>query len=53
MGQVVVPITGGQLDLGPGEQVFYAEFDGKRKKRVVVKGDGRVDLRRSASHSRL
>ncbi len=35
--QVVVPITGGQLDLGPWEQVFYAEFDGKRKKRVVVK----------------
>ena len=35
--QVIVPITGGQLDLGPWEQVFYAEFDGKRKKRVVVK----------------
>ena len=35
--QVLVPITGGQLDLGPWEQVFYAEFDGQRKKRVVVK----------------
>jgi secondary thiamine-phosphate synthase enzyme len=35
--QVVVPITGGKLDLGPWEQIFYAEFDGRRKKRVVVK----------------
>jgi len=35
--QVVLPITNGKLDLGPWEQVFYAEFDGKRKKRVVVK----------------
>jgi secondary thiamine-phosphate synthase enzyme len=35
--QVIVPITGGGLDLGPWEQVFYAEFDGRRKKRVVVK----------------
>ena len=35
--QVVVPITKGQLDLGPWEQIFYAEFDGRRKKRVVVK----------------
>jgi secondary thiamine-phosphate synthase enzyme len=35
--QVVLPITGGALDLGPWEQVFYAEFDGKRKKRVIVK----------------
>jgi secondary thiamine-phosphate synthase enzyme len=35
--QVIVPITGGGLDLGPWEQVFYAEFDGMRKKRVVVK----------------
>jgi len=35
--QVVLPITAGKLDLGPWEQVFYAEFDGKRKKRVVVK----------------
>ena len=35
--QVLVPITGGTLDLGPWEQVFYAEFDGQRRKRVVVK----------------
>jgi secondary thiamine-phosphate synthase enzyme len=35
--QVMLPITNGKLDLGPWEQVFYAEFDGQRKKRVVVK----------------
>ena len=35
--QVILPITSGKLDLGPCEQVFYAEFDGQRKKRVVVK----------------
>ena len=35
--QVMVPITNGTLDLGPWEQIFYAEFDGQRKKRVVVK----------------
>jgi secondary thiamine-phosphate synthase enzyme len=35
--QVIIPITAGALDLGPWEQVFYAEFDGKRRKRVVVK----------------
>jgi secondary thiamine-phosphate synthase enzyme len=35
--QVTLPITRGRLDLGPWEQVFYAEFDGQRKKRVVVK----------------
>ena len=35
--QVVVPITGGALDLGPWEQIFYAEFDGQRRKRVIVK----------------
>src|SRR4029079_186098 len=35
--QVLLPITGGTLDLGPWEQVFYAEFDGRRKKRVIVK----------------
>ena len=35
--QVTLPITRGELDLGPWEQVFYAEFDGRRKKRVVVK----------------
>ena len=35
--QVIVPITGGTLDLGPWEQLFYAEFDGQRRKRVIVK----------------
>jgi secondary thiamine-phosphate synthase enzyme len=35
--QVMLPITDGELDLGPWEQVFYAEFDGQRRKRVVVK----------------
>src|ERR1700741_4212156 len=35
--QVTLPVTKGALDLGPWEQVFYAEFDGQRKKRVVVK----------------
>jgi secondary thiamine-phosphate synthase enzyme len=34
---VVLAITEGKLDFGPWEQVFYAEFDGKRKKRVLVK----------------
>jgi secondary thiamine-phosphate synthase enzyme len=35
--QVVLPVTKGDLDLGPWEQVFYAEFDGQRPKRVIVK----------------
>lgn len=35
--QVIVPITKGKLDLGPWEQIFYAEFDGQRRKRVIVK----------------
>jgi secondary thiamine-phosphate synthase enzyme len=35
--QVIVPVTGGDLDLGPWQQVFYAEFDGQRRKRVIVK----------------
>jgi secondary thiamine-phosphate synthase enzyme len=38
--QVIVPITGGQLDLGPWQQIYYAEFDGQRRKRVVVKAIG-------------
>ena len=38
--QVVLPITGGDLDLGPWQQVYYAEFDGQRRKRVVVKAMG-------------
>jgi secondary thiamine-phosphate synthase enzyme len=35
--EVVVPITGGRLDLGPWQQVYYAEFDGQRRKRLIVK----------------
>jgi secondary thiamine-phosphate synthase enzyme len=35
--EVVVAITSGNLDLGPWEQIFYGEFDGRRKKRVLVK----------------
>lgn len=35
--QVIVPITQGRLDLGPWQRIFYAEFDGRRNKRVVVK----------------
>ena len=35
--EVVVAITGGQLDFGPWEQIFYGEFDGRRPKRVLVK----------------
>src|SRR5581483_2037588 len=35
--QVIVPITGGRLDFGPWQRIFYAEFDGQRDKRLVVK----------------
>jgi secondary thiamine-phosphate synthase enzyme len=35
--EVILPVTGGRLDLGPWQQVYYAEFDGRRPKRVVVK----------------
>ena len=35
--EVVVAITNGKLDLGPWEQIFYGEFDGKRRKRVLIK----------------
>lgn len=35
--QVIIPITAGKLDFGPWQQVFYAEFDGRRNKRVVIK----------------
>lgn len=35
--QAVIPVTDGIMDLGPWERVFYAEFDGRRRKRVVVK----------------
>lgn len=35
--EVIVPVTKGKLDFGPWQQIYYAEFDGQRKKRVVVK----------------
>lgn len=35
--EVIVPITKGKLDFGPWQQIYYAEFDGQRKKRVVIK----------------
>jgi secondary thiamine-phosphate synthase enzyme len=35
--QVIVPVTGGRLDLGPWQQVYYAEFDGRRSKRMILK----------------
>ncbi|UCC68848.1 MAG: YjbQ family protein [Armatimonadota bacterium] len=38
--QVIVPITEGDLDLGPWQQIYYAEFDGRRRKRVVIKAIG-------------
>ena len=38
--EVIVPITGGRLDLGPWQQVYYAEFDGQRRKRLVIKSMG-------------
>jgi secondary thiamine-phosphate synthase enzyme len=40
--EVIVPITEGQLDFGPWQRVFYGEWDGQRRKRVVIKvmGDG-------------
>ncbi|MBI4665717.1 MAG: YjbQ family protein [Nitrospinae bacterium] len=35
--QVILPVTAGRLDLGPWQQAYYAEFDGRRRKRVIVK----------------
>ncbi len=35
--EVVVPITNGRLDFGPWQQIYYAEFDGRRKKRLIIK----------------
>jgi len=35
--QVILPVTAGKLDLGPWQRVFYGEFDGCRKKRVIIK----------------
>lgn len=38
--EVIIPITQGKCDFGPWQQVYYAEFDGQRRKRVVVKAMG-------------
>ncbi len=35
--EVILPITNGRLDLGPWQQVYYAEFDGRRPKRLIIK----------------
>jgi secondary thiamine-phosphate synthase enzyme len=35
--EVIVPVTNGKLDFGPWQQIYYAEFDGQRKKRLIVK----------------
>lgn len=35
--EVIVPITNGKLDFGPWQQIYYAEFDGQRRKRVIIK----------------
>jgi secondary thiamine-phosphate synthase enzyme len=35
--QVIVPVTNGKLDLGPWQRIFYAEFDGQRPKRLIIK----------------
>ncbi|HCA80756.1 MAG TPA: secondary thiamine-phosphate synthase enzyme [Bacteroidetes bacterium] len=35
--EVIVPVTDGKLDFGPWQQIYYAEFDGQRRKRVIVK----------------
>jgi secondary thiamine-phosphate synthase enzyme len=38
--EVIVPVTNGRLDLGPWQQIYYAEFDGMRRKRVIIKALG-------------
>ena len=38
--EVIVPITQGQLDFGPWQQIYYAEFDGMRRKRIIIKAIG-------------
>ena len=39
--EVIVPVTNGSLDFGPWQQIYYAEFDGQRRKRVIVKVMGK------------
>ena len=38
--EIIVPITNGKLDLGPWQQIYYAEFDGQRNKRIILKAMG-------------
>lgn len=38
--EVIIPVTDGRLDFGPWQQVYYAEFDGQRRKRVIIKAMG-------------
>ncbi len=38
--EVIVPVTNGGLDLGPWQQIYYAEFDGQRNKRIILKAMG-------------
>jgi secondary thiamine-phosphate synthase enzyme len=38
--EVIVPITDGRMDLGPWQQIYYAEFDGQRSKRLIIKAMG-------------
>jgi len=38
--EVIVPVTGGRLDLGPWQRIFYGEWDGRRQKRVILKAMG-------------
>ncbi len=35
--EVIIPVTGGRLDFGPWQQVYYAEFDGQRRKKLIIK----------------
>jgi len=35
--EIIVPVTDGKLDLGPWQQIYYAEFDGQRRKRLIIK----------------
>lgn len=48
--EVLVAITNGRLDFGPWEQIFYGEFDGQRKKRVLVKVIGDNNRKRGTHH---
>src|SRR5260370_39032731 len=51
--EVIVPVTGGKLDLGPWQRVFYGDLDGQRKKRVIIKRLGAERLRGRAEPASL